>query len=632
MTIKELEQEILKHKEAYYNSTPLISDAEYDALENELRQLDPNNPLLLNVGAMPSFGKKVTHKIPMGSLNKITYETTDDGKLVGDGLGLLQNWYDTHPHYIVWSYKIDGAAGELKYVNNKLIQASTRGNGRIGSDITDNIKTLKNIPKTLNLPKEFEDKEVLIRGEFYIPRSFFNKHLKDEAANPRNAVSGAIQHKNPQTTKTKGVEFQGYKVLINNKPLATYDLEAKFANLCGIQFVEVHHSKLNAKLIAELDEKRKHLSFDTDGLVLTINDREKREQYGYVGDNPKGSVAFKFKPEQAKTKIIDIEWNVGRTGRVTPIAIVEPVHLAGTTVQRCTLHNLDEIQKLNASIGSIVLMQKSGEIIPKIVKVIDASNNQPLNMPKQCPICKSNLRVERPMLICDNIDCEAKLLARVTHYLQTLDVKNIGTSTICDLIEHRKLKSIADLYILTKADLQCISMIGPKKVDIILSAIKSSQKTTLPMFLASLGIDGIGRTNSKKLAKKFKTIHNILNAKNIEFQEFGDKTSDLIYEGLQQNKNLISRLLQYVEIEEPKDSMNNVLNGVAFCFTGTLSQKRKWFEELIERNGGEISSVNKNLNYLIVGEYAGSKLNKAKKLGIVILSESEFFKKFNLEV
>ena len=619
--IKELEELIIFHNNLYTNSQPEISDTEYDLLVKELKELDPNNSTLLVVGAEPSYGKKIKHDIIMGSLNKATYDDKDD-------ISELEKFYRTyHLAQSRWSWKIDGLAAELVYKKGKLVEASTRGNGEVGSDITDNAMAISFIPK--NVAKFKNINLTRIRGEIYLPISEYKKNFS-HMANPRNAAAGILIQQDASETGKAGLKFFAYKVFNEDQELISLDTEKLQLEDTGIPYIEIHDEILTRDKILELEELRKTFDFQTDGIVVMLNERKVRNYYGLTGKNLRAAIAWKFHPEIAQTYIRDIEWNVGRTGVITPVAIMDPVSLAGTIVSRSTLHNLAQIKKLGINIGCKVKLLKAGDIIPKIIAVIPEPRiYTPIAIPHVCPGCGAPTIQDDIKLSCTNDDCPAKLAANILRYFRALDVKDVGEATIELMIEHKMIRNFADLYDVTPEMLLTLDRMGERSSQLIVDAIHSIKDIPLNKFLTSLGITNLGNTSGKHLAIAFGTLDKVLNASIVDISSIegiGDVASQNIYDGLKAKTAVIARLRNILTIQDHVQ-VQGAFTGKNFVCTGTLSRPRKVIQDKIAKMGGNYGSINKDLNYLIIGEGAvPAKIEKAKKYGAEVLTEEEFSK------
>jgi DNA ligase (NAD+) len=625
--IQELENIISYHNSKYSNGEAEISDVEFDSYVDELSKLDPGNALLLEVGAEPTYGQKVTHSIPMGSLTKITNDYTK-----------LWKWYEEHSNGIFeWSHKVDGWSGELTYEGGKLVQAASRGNGTVGSLLTDNVRKLIGIPIKVNY-----DHTLAIRGEFYISTDYFNANLADEFSNPRNAVASFLGNDSTgSNAKIHGIEFIAWKLV--NSPFKTMKEDEEFINsLKGIdnennsvvfKHIQLNTGKVTPTIIEELDKKRKSMHYWVDGIVVSINEHAVREGYGYINNKyPKGAVAYKFPAETGNTVLTGIEWSVGRTGIIFPTAILEPVKLDGSMVSRCTLHNMAEINRKGITLGCTVMMEKAGDIIPAIVKVVepaigDASLNV-ITFPIVCPACGTDTVFDGTTVKCTNVNCRDRLIARIVHHLQTLDVKDVGESLVAKIYDDGHLKCMSDLYNVTEGVVATMPNCGKRTGEIFKNAITTIAPMKLDKFLDSLGIQGVGTTVSKILAKRYGTLDNLMKCQSDELlalEGIGDILCRQIMDGLNMERGMIEIL---ADILRPMDFVTNgggKLDGKSCCCTGELSIKRKELQGIIEKHGGEYSSIKKGLVLLIIGEGAvEAKIEKARKLGAVILDEKQF--------
>ena len=627
--ITELENLISHHLDVYSHGASEISDAEYDSMIAELSLLDPDNALLLEVGTVPSYGQKVTHTIPMGSLSKIT---NDHSK--------LWKWYEDHSNgSFLWSDKVDGWSGELLYENGKLVQAASRGNGVIGSLLTDNVRKLRGIPQKVNY-----DHTLAIRGEFYISTDYFNAHLADKFSNPRNAVASFLGNDSTDSNlNITGIDFMAWKLV--NSPFKTMKEDEEFINsLKGVdnennavtfKHVLLHKGNVTPLIAEELEKIRKTLNYWIDGIVISIDEHAIRESYGYIsGKYPKGAVAFKFPAEKGETELVGIEWSVGRTGVIFPTAILEPVKLDGSMVSRCTLHNMSEIARKGITLGCRVQVEKAGDIIPAIVKVVKpaAVGSEELNAisyPSVCPACGNTTSFDGTTIKCLNVNCRDRLIARIVHHLQTLDVKDVGESLIGKIYDAGYLNCILDLYNVTADKIAVLPNCGKRTGEIFKNAITIIAPMKLDKFLDSLGIQGVGTTVSKILAKRYGTLEKLLLCQSTELlalDGIGDVLCRQIMDGLNLEREMIEQLAGILRPLDYEVSAGGKLAGKSVCCTGELpSMKRKELQKIVEDNGGEYSSIKKGLFALIIGEGAvDAKIEKARKLGAAILDEKQF--------
>ena len=610
MTIKELERQILYHNNLYFNEEPKISDIKFDKLVLELRKRNPTSNILNVVGCTPSYGVKIKHDTPMGSINKTT---TFKGYL---------KWY--FPTFeTVWSWKIDGCAIGLKYKSGILYKAVTRGDGYIGQDITDCIMQCEDIPKVLDKRQSCE-----IRGEAYIPKDFFEEYLSKLYKNERNAVSGILQSKDPMDCRGKKISFKGYRLLsINGESLYKWlTTERKVLKLCGIGSVKQHSGGFTKKLIKKLTNKRNKLNYKTDGIVISINNNKSRNSRGVVGLNCKGQIAYKFPPETKNTMLLGVALQVGRTGQIAPIAILEPIHIDGSLVSRPSLANFSKIRELDLHINDIVTVSKRGDIIPKIEAVHEkAVNGITISTPTNCPDCKSELQLVNHDLFCTNLNCFSRLANSIVHFIQSTGVKGIGEATIYSLVESGFVKRVEDIFDVTKEQLLSLDNWGDLKVDNYYNTLNQMQDIELWRFICGLGIKETGESTSKLLANHYKTLENFLGATGDELTAMdgiGHITADGIIKYL--SGTYLSGLLEKVTVKSVKE-IAGTLCGKSFACTGKVSKPRKEIEKLVVDNGGNFTGINKNLNYLIIGDGAvPAKINKAQANGSIILTEDEF--------
>jgi len=640
--VRELAELVQYHADLYYNkSKPEITDAEFDALVVELRETvealkkdQPANEAIAvgeqalgEVGAVPSYGKKVQHSGIMGSLDK---ETTCEG---------VKEWAKKYGKNgkVVVTPKIDGLAVRLNYKDGRLVEAATRGTGEIGQDITDNIKAMASIPKSLPKPITVE-----VRGEVYMKKSVFNE-LKESGerafANPRNAASGSLLNKDPQVTGRRNLSFLAYDAISDNvwhmesekRMWMAYDLSA--IELVDIMVIDV--SKFDEQAMS-WEKRRPGLDYEIDGLVVALESMEDQDEAGWNGKCPRGKVAFKFKPEQKTALVLDIDWQVGRTGRLTPMARIEPTLVSGSTISNITLHNAANVATLNIAVGDEVLIEKGGDIIPQVVRVIERKGRKAsagTNLyPTKCPSCGGPVEYDdrKVSLWCFGSACPAKLEERVLHYVKTLDILGVGYGIVSGLCKAGYVKDVPDLYYLTQEQVIDVTG-GTRAAEKVVTAILEKNQIPLAVFLDSLGIHGLGTSTSKDIAKKYKSLVSVLNVNASELTTMdgiGDKTAFSIVHGLITMRPMIDKLVQAVDVVEVVDA-TGPLAGSSFCLTGAMSKPRKAIESAIEAAGGEVrSSVGKGLTYLVQADAnsASGKSEKAKKLGTKILGEAELWK------
>ena len=657
--IKELREEIKRHNDLYYNQdNPEISDAEYDALFKELVALEKSFPNLITkdsptqtVGAKIQEGfKNVVHKNRLYSLANATSQAD------------LINWenkikkllkFDTdNVIEYVCELKIDGIALALTYKSGEFFMGATRGDGKVGEDITANLKTIKSIPTNVNI--DF----IELRGEVYMPKSTFEK-LNEEReqsgeqlfANPRNAAGGSLRQLNSNITAKRGLEVFIYTgILPDNSDNKITDHLSMLNYLKKLGFVvnpelrKVSGIQGVIDYCNEWEEKRHQLPYATDGIVVKVNDINLQKALGFTSHSPRWAIAFKYPEETAETIIKKIEINVGRTGTLNPTAILEPVRLAGSTVSKATLHNADEIARLDIREGDKVLVKKAAEIIPKVIKVVDTSNrpanSKPFEYPTVCPFCGSKvIRNEgEAAYYCSNpTSCSNQIKEKMIYWVSkdAMDIDGLGESLVSKMVDLKILQDPSDLYKLTYKDLSAIERMGEKSINNIITAIYDSKSRPFSRLLAGLGIRFVGKETAEILANSFNDISEIQNAsleKLSSIDGIGNKIAQSIldYFSNKQNQNLIEELkkhgLNLKNTGQFTQTGTKILSGKTFVLTGTLdSMERSKAAEIIKSLGGKVSSsVSGNTSYVLAGDKAGSKLVKAKELGIPILSENEF--------
>ncbi len=644
-----LKDEINKANYKYYvEDNPSISDFEYDKMFAELKELESQNPLLITpdsptqrVGSISEKFFPYKHKYRLYSLDN-TYNYEDLGK-----------WYDKiveeyGEQELVCELKIDGLAIALTYENGIFVRGVTRGDGITGEDITNNLKTIKAIPLKLFKPVSVE-----VRGEIYMPKTSFEKlneeNLKNGEklfANPRNAASGSLRQLDSSITAKRDLSMFCYTAIftgqIDNPPKTHYESimylkELGFKINPNIRLCK--NAKEAVKYCQEWDEKRFGLNYATDGVVIKVNDIGVQQEMGFTARAPKWATAFKFPPEEVTTTLLDIEIGVGKTGAITPVAVLEPVQLGGSTVSRASLHNFDEIERLDVRLGDKVYIKKAAEIIPKVVKIIDDENHFNLpkySAPKNCPSCGSELHFheEEVNLYCDNPDCPAKMRAKIEYWVskEAMDIDKVGPSVIEQLFNKGFIKNSVDLYKLTMQDFMQLDLVKEKSAFNMYNAIQESKTRPLARLLTAFSIRNVGKETAGLLANEFGTLENI---KHVSVEDLakidgiGDIIAQDIYEFFRDENNL--RLLSElnnlgVQPAPPIQNTSDEFKGLTFVLTGTLqNMTRDEASEIIKQMGGKTSSsVSKNTSYVVVGENAGSKLDKAQKLGVIILTEEDF--------
>ncbi len=655
--ILELSAELERHNKNYYVlNSPEISDFQYDLLMLELQELEKRFPEFalkdsptVKVGSDLSASQQFEqfpHKYPMLSLSN-TYnigELEDFSNRVSKGTDKSFTFS--------CELKFDGTAICLTYVNGKLFRALTRGDGTVGDDVTRNVLQIPSIPKELlkgsNYPSEFE-----IRGEIYMPYKAFDKlnyqrEIDEEQpfANPRNAASGSLKLQDPKVVKERGLECTLYH-LLTSEPIASTHIESlQIAKSWGLPVSE-HIEECNSieeveKFISRWDVQRKTLPYATDGIVIKVNQLSIQTSLGYTAKSPRWATAYKFKPEEALTKLVSIDYQVGRTGAVTPVANLEPVQLSGTKVKRASLHNAEQMHLLDIHIGDYVYVEKGGEIIPKITRVDTQKRGfdiVPVEFPQVCPVCGYPLVKDEDEAkhFCPNSDaCPPQIKGKFIHFIgrKAMDI-NAGEATIEQLYNKGYIRILSDLYKLTDDQLITLDKWKEKSVANFLSSIEKSKDVPFPRLLFALGIRHIGETTAKNIAQYFKSIDAISAASKEELlaiEEVGEKLADSIISYFSNSEHLmmIHELKEAgLQMEISKDEniiASQALNGLTIVISGNFSISRDDMKNLIEIHSGKVgSSISGNTSYMVTGEKCGpSKLSKAQKLGVKIISEEEF--------
>jgi len=667
-----LRNEIEYHNNLYYNEDkPLISDMEYDALMRELKQLEQEYPELLKneengessptekVGGTASEKfSKVRHRVPMLSLSN-TYnisEIEDFNKRI-EKIILSENVkeHSKELEYIL-ELKLDGLSISLIYENGVLVQAVTRGDGQVGEDVTENIMEIRTIPKKLKKNVSLE-----VRGEIILPISSFNRinqeredDGEDVFANPRNAASGTIRQLDKTIVAERGLDcYLYYLVNAENYGINTHLESIEYIEKLGFKTTKIFEKYTDFKELEKSIDKwhndRKKLDYETDGLVIKVNNFALYETLGYTTKSPRWAIAYKFPAEQVKTKLMDVTFQVGRTGVITPVAELEAVNLSGSVVKRASLHNFDEIRRKDIKIGDNVIVEKAAEIIPQVVNVaFDDRTGEEIEIqePTTCPVCNSELAHEEGLvaLKCHNPFCPEKVKRQIAYFVSrdAMNISGLGDKIVEKFIELGKIKTIVDIYSLKeyREELENLEKMGQKSVDNLINNIEASKNRDFSKVLYALGIPFVGKFNANLLTKNFKNIENLKN-QSIEnllaVKGIGDKVAIAVNTFLNNENNwkIITDLqnigLQFAINESNlKEIADNPIKDKNFLATGKLQKyKRNDIKDIILSKGGNyLSAVSKNLDFLIAGEKAGSKLEKAEKLGVRILTEDEFEKEF----
>ncbi|OOE00057.1 DNA ligase (NAD(+)) LigA [Anoxybacillus kestanbolensis] len=650
--IAELRGQIEKHNYAYYVlDQPSISDAEYDELMRKLMELEeqypqyktPDSPSQRVGGAPLEAFQKVTHRVPMLSLSN----AFNEGDLRDFDRRVRQEVGDVR---YVCELKIDGLAVSLRYEDGYFVQGATRGDGTTGEDITENLKTIRSLPLRLRKQVTIE-----VRGEAYMPRKSFEKlnekrkmNGEELFANPRNAAAGSLRQLDPKVAASRQLDIFAYHVvnaeelgILSHSAALNYLDELGFKTNPARQVCETIDDVLS--YIEQWHERRASLPYDIDGIVIKVDAFAQQKQLGATAKSPRWAIAYKFPAEEVVTQLVDIELSVGRTGVVTPTAILQPVRVAGTIVQRASLHNEDYIREKDIRLGDYVVIKKAGDIIPEVVRSLPerrTGKEEPFDMPTHCPACASELvRLDDEVALrCVNPQCPAQIREGLIHFVsrQAMNIDGLGEKVIAQLFEHGLVRSVADLYTLTKDELVALERMGEKSATNLLQAIETSKQNSLERLLFGLGIRHVGAKAAKTLAEHFETMERLQQATKEELtaiHEIGEKMADSIvtYFSKEEVKQLLERLRAYgvnMTYKGAKQTVDisSTFAGKTFVLTGTLqSMSRSEAKEAIEALGGKVTgSVSKKTDVVVVGEDAGSKLEKAKQLGITIWDEARF--------
>lgn len=658
--IENLKKQINHHNHQYYVlDKPEISDAAYDKLFRELKKLEEEHPELKTddsptqrVGAPPlkSF-KTFHHKTPLQSIDNAMNE--DELKAFDER---VQKGLKKDKITYVAELKMDGLAVALHYKNGKFSQGATRGDGKRGEDITLNLKTIKAIPLTLKEKVSLE-----VRGEVYLPYDDFIKlnEQREEAdeskfANPRNAAAGSVRQLDSKITASRPLSIFCYSGTSDQGPVTRNQRKSHFETLDYLRKlgfkVNPYIQKCQGiqeviKYIKKWEEKREKLDYEIDGIVVKVDSLDDQKKLGATSHAPRWAIAFKYPPLQATSVIEDIKVQVGRTGAITPVAYLKPAHLAGVTVKRATLHNEDQIRRLGIKIGDHVTIQRAGEVIPEVVKVLKdkrRSHVKEFHMPKQCPICGDDIvRPEGEAVSrCVNSECPAQLKERIRHFATraAMDIEHVGPALVEQLVDKKIVKDVADLYKLDLNTLKKLERFADKSAKNVIDSIQKSKARPFDRLVYALGIRHVGSHVANVIARHFGSIDKVMKASEEELtkvREVGPKVAQSIVSFFKQegNRHLINKLKGTglrVKGEGPRGPQP--LKGKTFVFTGGLEKmSREEAQELVVKLGGNYSSsVSKNVDYVVVGENPGSKYDKAKKLGVQIISEAQFLKIINM--
>lgn len=660
--IEELRKIISRYDYEYYIlNQPSISDYEYDQLYNQLLKLEKENPEFITPDSptqrvasdITNDFKPIKHEIPMLSLAN----TYSENELLDFDRRCKENLPEGENPEYVCELKIDGVSVSLKYIKGKYFYAATRGDGTIGEEITNNVKTIKAVPLIIH-DDEFSKIDFEVRGEIYIEKEAFIKWNEERElngektfANPRNTASGTIKLLDPTEVAKRPLQIYLYYLLSNEIELKTqYENLKKMIEL-GFRVNQNFRLCKNINEVLdyckEWETKRDNLPYEIDGVVIKVNSIRHQKILGNIARSPRWAVAFKFAAKQTKTKLLKITWQVGRTGTLTPVAELQPVLLAGSTISRATLHNIDEIKRKDIREGDIVIIEKGGDVIPKIVSVDlkERKENLPITLPpEKCPVCNHSLyQPENEVAIyCENSECPAQIKGRLAHFASrgAMDIEGLGEQIINQFVDKGILKTYVDIYRLKdkRDELIKIERFGEKSIDNLLASIEKSKEKDFDKVLFALGIRYVGAGVAKKLANHFKSIDELIKAEKSEIEnihEIGESISNSVKRFFNdvQNLNLIDELKKAgLKFSLNKNEIKtSSISGKTFVLTGTLtSLTRDEAQQKIENLGGIVtSSVSKNTSFVVVGDKPGSKYEKAIKLGIKVLNEEQFLRLIN---
>ena len=660
--ITELREQILKHDYNYYVlAEPVISDENYDKLFKELEKLETENPHLITPDSPTQrVGKDLTkefnsvkHKIPMLSLAN----TYDEKDLFDFDRRVKESLPEAEKVEYVVELKIDGASISINYKDGLLKTAATRGDGTVGEEVTNNIKTIRSIPLRIDISKEkkYKLKNFEVRGEVYMRISDFDKLNKDREANseklfanPRNSAAGTLKLQDPKIVSARKLNVFLYSLISVDEEFESQEENLKLLSKLGFT-VNPHYKVCKSidevlKVCNKFEEIRDTLEYEIDGAVIKVNSMRQQKLLGSIAKSPRWAVAYKFKAKQAFTKLNEITWQVGRTGAITPVAELDPVKLAGSTISRATLHNFDEIQRKDIRVGDTVVIEKGGDVIPKIVSVVlgeRSKKSQPTLPPEKCPVCNSKLfKPEGEVAFyCENPECSAQIKGRLIHFASrgAMDIEGLGDALIDLFVDKGFITHFSDIYKLKdkREELVQIERLGEKSIDNLLKSIEKSKSQPFAKVLYAIGIRYVGAGAAQKITDHFNSIDDIIAASEEEISgiyEIGPSISKSIKQFFSDKKNvkLIEELRKsgLTFVSEKKEIVQSALTGKTFVLTGTLSSLSRddAGAKIIALGGKVTSSVSKNTDFVIAGEKAGSKLSKAESLGVKVLDENTFLK------
>ncbi len=645
----ELYDIIEKHNYNYYVlDDPTIEDDEYDKLMREVKAIEAEHPELVTEfsptrrvgGVALSTFEKVTHTVQMGSLQDVFSEDelySFDSTIRKE----LEPVYSVEP-------KIDGLSVSLEYRDGVLVRGSTRGDGFVGEDITENLRTIKSIP--LRISEKLSLLEV--RGEVYMPRESFARLVAEQeengeqpAKNPRNAAAGSLRQKDSSVTSKRSLGIFIFNVQqVEGRTFTSHSESLDWLAEQG--FPVVAHKVCDTidkavRRIREIGDEKHGYAYDTDGAVIKVDDLSQRDILGATAKVPKWAVAFKYPPEEKETVLREIEVNVGRTGALTPVAVFDPILLAGTTVSRASLHNQDIVDRLGVAVGDTIAVRKAGEIIPEVVRVAKHCGAETYRLPDKCPVCGHSVERggDEAAVRCVNPNCPAQLLRGIEHFASrdAMNIEGLGEAVVKQLVESGLVSSPADLYLLNLQDVMCLQGFKEKSAGNLLKAIENSKQVQPDRLLYALGIRGIGRRSAELLLRKFGDIDGVMTASYediLSIDSFGEILAHSVSDAFAdpQMRELVEKLrVNGLKFDYDKAASGDKLAGLTFVITGTLpTLKRDQAKELIEGNGGKCAgSVSKKTNYVVAGEEAGSKLTKAQELGVTVITESQLLDMIN---
>ena len=660
--ITELREQILKHDYNYYVlAEPVISDENYDKLFKELEKLETENPHLITPDSPTQrVGKDLTkefnqikHKIPMLSLAN----SYDEQDLIDFDRRVKESLPESEKIEYVVELKIDGASISINYADGLLKTAATRGDGTVGEEVTNNIKTIRSVPLRIDISKEkkYKLKNFEVRGEVYMRISDFDKLNKEREANseklfanPRNSAAGTLKLQDPKIVSARKLNVFLYSLISVDEEFESQEENLKLLSKLGFT-VNPHYKVCKnidevLKVCNKFEEIRDTLEYEIDGAVIKVNSMRQQKLLGSIAKSPRWAVAYKFKAKQAFTKLNEITWQVGRTGAITPVAELDPVKLAGSTISRATLHNFDEIQRKDIRVGDTVVIEKGGDVIPKIVSVVlgeRSKKSQPTLPPEKCPACNSKLfKPEGEVAFyCENPECSAQIKGRLIHFASrgAMDIEGLGDALIDIFVDKGFITHFSDIYKLKekREELVQIERLGEKSIDNLLKSIEKSKSQPFAKVLYAIGIRYVGAGAAQKITDHFNSIDDIIAASEEEISgiyEIGPSISKSIKQFFSDKKNV--KLIEELHksgltfVSEKKEIVQSALTGKTFVLTGTLSSLSRddAGARIIALGGKVTSSVSKNTDFVIAGEKAGSKLSKAESLGVKVLDETTFLK------